>query len=123
MPTRLFWPNLSVSIHKRGGRLDAFIETTAVIDKGGDDLWHRCHCWSFSKRCRLHGDSLRDVYRRVFEGNVYGIAQGGWRGVSREVRPRMDIHRSVREVFSGNSLLHSRARAVWGCTLVRAGLP
>ncbi len=81
----------------------------------------------FFQEVQVHGDSgshiLRDVYRRVFVGNVCGIAQGGWRGVSREVRPRMDIHRLVREVFSGNSLLHSRARAVWDCTLVRSGLP
>ncbi len=42
--------------------------------------------------------------------------------IRREISSRKDIHRSLRERFSGNSQLHSRARDVRDCTLIRAGL-
>ncbi len=61
---------------------------------------------------------------------VIGFVQGGFRvfivgvpfDVRREVWSRKDIRRSLMELFSGNSQLHSRARDVRDYTPIWAGL-
>ncbi len=100
------WLSLPVSIHKRGARPAVFAETAVALVEGGA-LVDR----------PFDSTSIVEFIKGVFSGFYRRGCLRCKKGDSIS-----DINRSLRERFSGNSQLRSRARDVRDCTLIQVGL-